>query len=392
MACERMSGGSGLPTSFDLATRRRLFWCAALAALAATIYVARIRHEMIDFLTWRQAVVRALDGEPLYRVSDGHYQFKYFPAFALVMAPFGILGPEAGKLLWFSVEVVLLACLIRWSVAALPGRRRSRAVLVSVTVVLMAKFYAHELLLGQTNLLLGALLVGALLCVRDRPLAAGALVGAAVFVKPYALILTPWLLVHRGGRAAAAAAAVIIAGLLLPVVVYGWGGNLELLDGWRRTVVDSTSPNLLGNDNVSIAAMWAKWLGIGPPAAGLAWLTIAAAAGLAIAVSHRRTAVADADYLEWALLLLLIPLVSPQGWDYVLLLGTPAVMCLVDRWRELGTGWRWGLGAALALMGLTMFDLMGRQLYGQFMALSVVSVCALAIAVGLLHLRWRGLA
>jgi hypothetical protein len=98
------------------------------------------------------------------------------------------------------------------------------------------------------------------------------------------------------------------------------------------------------------------------------------------------------EYLEWALLLLLIPLVSPQGWDYVLLLGTPAVICIVDRWRDLGTHWRWILGAALALMGLTTFDLMGRWLYGRFMALSVITVCALVIAVGLLHLRWRGLA
>jgi hypothetical protein len=277
-------------------------------------------------------------------------------------------------------------------VAALPERRRSRAALVWVTVVLMAKFYAHELLLGQANLLLGALLVAALLCVRYRPMAAGALVGAAVFVKPYALILTPWLLVHRGGRAVAAAGAVIIAGLLLPAVVYGWAGNLELLDEWRRTVIDSTPANLLGNDNVSFASMWAKWLGVGQPATVLAWLTIAGVTGLVITVSRSRAMVAAPDYLEWALLLLLIPLVSPQGWDYVLLLGTPAVMCLVDRWSELGTRWQWGLGAALALMGLTMFDLMGRGLYGQFMALSVVSVCALAVAVGLLHVRRRGLA
>ena len=35
---------------------------------------------------------------------------------------------------------------------------------------------------------------------------------------------------------------------------------------------------------------------------------------------------------------------------------------------------------------------MGRTLYGQFMALSVISVCALAIAVALVHARWRRLA
>ena len=98
------------------------------------------------------------------------------------------------------------------------------------------------------------------------------------------------------------------------------------------------------------------------------------------------------EYLECALLMLLIPLVSPQGWDYVLLLATPAVVCLVDRWRELTRPWQWGLGVALALMCLTMFDIMGRALYGQFMALSAISVCALAVAAGLVHVRWRGLA
>jgi hypothetical protein len=35
---------------------------------------------------------------------------------------------------------------------------------------------------------------------------------------------------------------------------------------------------------------------------------------------------------------------------------------------------------------------MGRVLYGQFMALSLISVCALTVAAGLVHVRWRGLA
>jgi hypothetical protein len=113
---------------------------------------------------------------------------------------------------------------------------------------------------------------------------------------------------------------------------------------------------------------------------------------LVIVVLMRRRKASAPEYLECALLMLLIPLISPQGWDYVLLLATPAVVCLVDRWRELSTGWQWMLGIALALMGLTIFDVIGRALYGRFMALSVVTVCALAVATGLAHLRWRQLA
>ena len=376
-----------------MATRLRRLALPTLILLAAVLYYTRVRHEMIDFITWREAVVRALHAEPLYVMEDGHYQFKYFPAFALVMAPFGVLDRDRGKMLWFAIELGLMAALLRWSVRALPGRRLSEQMLVSLAFVLMAKFYFHEVMLGQTNLLLGTLLVAALLAIQaNRPIVGGAFVGAAVFAKPYALVLLPWLVVTRRWPAAAAATGIVIAGLLLPITVYGWIGNLDLLRGWLRTVNDSTPPLLLNNDNISIAAMWAKWLGPDGLASGLAWLTVAGAALLVIAVLWRRRSVAKPEYLECALLMLLVPLVSPQGWDYVLLLATPAVVCLADRWRDFTPPWRVALGVALAGMSLTVFDIMGRTLYGRFMALSLISVCALALAAILVHTRWRGLA
>jgi hypothetical protein len=375
-----------------MSTRLRLFALLALTLLAIVVYTSRIRHEMADFVNSRRAAVRSLHAEPLYRSEDGHYQFKYFPAFALMMAPFGVLDRETGKALWFAISVGLLALLLRWSITALPERRLSQRILLGFAIVLMAKFYAHELVLGQVNLMLGALLLMSLLSIQiGQPLIAGGLVGVAVFIKPYALVLVPWLLVTQRWPAAAMAACIVALGLLLPAAVYGWSGNLELLRGWLRTVTDSTLPNLLGNDNVSIAAMWAKWLGPGSVASTLAWLTVAGTLVLVMLAWWRRRSVSAPEYLECALLMLLIPIISPQGWDYVLLLATPAVVCLVDRGRELTRPWQWGLGVALALMGLTMFDVMGRTLYGQFMALSVVTVCALTIAAGLVHVRWRGL-
>ncbi len=90
--------------------------------------------------------------------------------------------------------------------------------------------------------------------------------------------------------------------------------------------------------------------------------------------------------------MLLVPLLSPQGWDYVLLLATPAVVCLTDRWSDVSVPWRVAIGLCLATMGLTLFDLMGRGLYNQFMMLSIVTVAAIGAAVSLVHLRWRGLA
>jgi hypothetical protein len=105
----------------------------------------------------------------------------------------------------------------------------------------------------------------------------------------------------------------------------------------------------------------------------------------------RRRGLANPDYLEFALLMLVIPLLSPQGWDYVLLLGTPAVVMLLDRWPDVSRTWRIVTAVGLSAMGLSIYDVMGRRLYGEFMALSLVSVAALVAAMALVHLRWKSL-
>jgi len=267
---------------------RPFLWPALLIALAAAVYL-RVGREMPDFGVYRTAATRALRAEPLYRAEDGHYQCKYLPAFALAMAPFAVLDPDAAKTIWFALSVGLLTAYLRWSVRALPERRRPDRVLLLLTVVLMAKFYLHELTLGQTNILLGTLLVAALLAVQiDHPLVAAGLIGAAAFVKPYALVLMPWLAFSYGAATIGVALAVLGVGLALPALVYGWSGNLQLLVGWYQTVTSSTGPNLLGADNISLAAMWAKWIGPGQAASALAVGSTVAALGLAVAVWRRR--------------------------------------------------------------------------------------------------------
>jgi hypothetical protein len=364
-----------------------------LAVIGLTVYQARLRHQMVDFGVYRTAATRVIHAEPLYRTDDGHYQFKYLPAFAMAVAPIGMIDLETAKAAWFSVSFGLLLLFVRWAVRALPERRWSERTLILLAAILMLKFFGHELTLGQTNILLGVLLVAAILALQiDQPVTAGVLIGLAVFVKPYAVILAPWLVMTHGRRAAVALAGVMLAGLLAPAAIYGWTGNLDLLSSWYVTVTATTAPNLLNPDNISVAGMWAKWIGPGVAATGLAAVSATGLVGLAVAVWSRRGQVEAPDYLDMALLMLLIPLLSPQGWDYVLLLATPAVVCLIDRWRELGRPWRTATAVALGTMCLTIFDVMGRALYGRFMALSLVGVAAIVLAGALTRLRWLRLA
>lgn len=374
-------------------TLRSATWLVAVISLATVMYVVRVRSEMVDFAVYRTAAARALEAEPLYRADDGHYQFKYLPAFALAMAPFAWMAPETAKAVWYALSVALLVVFVASSIRGLPERRLSTAMLVWLTVLLMAKFYAHELNLGQTNILLGAVLVSGLLAAeRGQAALAGALVGLGVFVKPYAVILLPWLLPGVGLQGVAAAAVVLMSGLLLPSLVYGWGGNIDEVLGWYRTVTDTTAPNLLQPENVSLATMWAKWLGPGPLAGRLAIATVALALIVVAWAVWRRSRVRVPAYLEFGLLMLLVPLISPQGWDYVLLVATPAVVCLVDRFGEMTPPWRVVTALAAVLMSFTIFDLLGRALYTRLMAVNIVSVAALALFAALAHLRGRALA
>ena len=87
---------------------------------------------------------------PLSRSDDGHYQFKYLPAFAVLTAPMAAWSrSKTAKAMWFVASVVLLMVLVSLSLALLPEQRKARWVLVALTLVVMLKFYGHELVLDR---------------------------------------------------------------------------------------------------------------------------------------------------------------------------------------------------------------------------------------------------
>jgi hypothetical protein len=363
-----------------------------LLAVAAA-FAPRMSERMRDFEVYHTAAQRAAAGEPLYRAEDEHYQFKYLPGFAVLARPIGVLPLRAAKTVWFLASAVLLYLLFYGSLLLLPERRRPAWVLVLITVVVTAKFLGHELVLGQVNLLLGTLVAAATVALgRGRDAWAGALVTAAVMVKPYAVLFLPWIAAQRRWRAIVAAAAGAVVALGLPVPAYGLRGTWELHRAWWTTVTASTAPNLLNQDNVSIAAMFAKWLSPGFEAAAAAALTSLLLVGVAIFVFARRTAIRSPEILEASLLLTLLPLLSPQGWDYVFLVSIPAVMLIVNEHDRLPRPLRVLSGIALATIGLSLYDVLGRERYAAFMALSIITLCFLMVIASLVALRTKKIA
>ena len=83
-------------------------------------------------------------------------------------------------------------------------------------------------------------------------------------IKPYAVLFLPWLVARRRLPSVVSACVGLAVVLVLPAALYGWEGNVALHREWWRTVSETTAPNLSLYDNVSLAAMYFRWVGPGP--------------------------------------------------------------------------------------------------------------------------------
>jgi hypothetical protein len=372
--------------------RRQLLIAVAIVFFAG-IYIGKISSRMPDFEVYQRAGDRAWTAEQLYRADDGHYQFKYLPAFAVAMVPIGMLSEPVAKATWYVCSVALLAGLLTLSLRLLPERRRTDALLVGATIVLLAKFYGHELELGQVNILMAFLIVAAArLMQTGRESAAGLLIAAAVVVKPYAVLFLPYLIVRRKTSSIVTVVVGLVVAFLAPAILYGLDGNAALLKEWWRTVTETTAPNLMDRNNVSAASVFTRSLGPGRPAELLATASVLALLLSAGFVFARRSNLAFPEGLEIGLLLTIMPIVSPQGWDYVFLISTPAVMYLVNYADGLPRSMRIGVTIALLVIAFSIFDLIGRRAYAAVMSWSIITACYVVVIAGLVTLRLRRVA
>jgi hypothetical protein len=374
-----------------------------IAFAAAYVFGIRWNRGMADFAVNYRAGARILHGDTLYQAADGHYMFKYFPFAALIYAPFSVLPIELAMVLWFLLSLAaffvmfrMVEALVVATAAGGPGGAVQRRVRYAVLIAgaILAKYILHELRLGQINVFVTLVMLAAFsTLLRWRPdtgeLAAGLLAGIAVAIKPYAVLLLLYFLVTLRWRALLAAAAALATALIVPSLFYGVGGNLGELQQWGASLTEST-PSLLTNvDNVSVLAFFTKWLGDSHRAVrpGFAVLgTLAVVTLAAILLGWRRR---NAVLFDGGLLLMLIPLISPLGWDYTFLMSLLGVTLIVT-YRAVYPRRVWFvLTANFAIIALALYDTMGRVVYGAFMRWSVTTINFIIVVCALAYLRFR---
>jgi hypothetical protein len=380
--------GRGRPSAI-----RRVALVCLIVAAGASLVTFKASRKMPDFEVYWRAGARAAHAEPLYRVADGEYQFKYFPASAVLAIPIGALPLPVARGVWFAALLGALIAVLWLSVRTLPERRKPVGVLLAVLIVGLGKYYAKELVIGQIDLLLVLVVISVMLALKaGHETRAGWLVALAVMVKPYALILVPWLVARGRTQSVVTVAPAMAVAFLLPAPTYGLAGSVALHMDWWRTVSATTVGTLTHPDNVSLAAMYTKWFGATATAHTFAVVTTIALLGVAAAVFLGRRSVPQPDGLEAGLLIALTPLLSPQGWDYVLVVCTPAVVCLANYIDRLPRALRLLSAVAIAAIGLTLFDLVGRTVYYALIRMSVITLGVLVVIALLGVLRVRKVA
>jgi alpha-1,2-mannosyltransferase len=395
-------------------------WTRVLALLAvffAVVSTGNAINKGGDAAVFFEGGRRFLAAEPLYAGSSAADGFIGPPFQAAFFAPFAALAavsPTAARLLWHALNLACFALGVWWSLTAWNAARwRLGLPELAWLPMLFAPLFAILLPL-QTNFehqnmnaLLLAFIAGATVqLLIGSTIVAGVFIGVAAALKAFPALLIVYLLVRRQWTAALAAISSAAAlSIVLPLGVYGYAGFVDLAKTFWR--LGNSGWPVRGNNQSLIAAIDRLTMGhfgaadmFGVRAADLAGVRTAAEAPVATAVfavvagvlllfqflTLLRTPRAQAAVpVEMASVTVLAILLSPIAWDHYWTMMFPAFLIIYgssDR-LLLGRGARWLFWAAAVLTsGLSPLTL-GRSGFNLARALSVDTLAALVLFVGL---------
>ena len=368
-----------------------------VAILVGTFFLFQMHENMVDFSVNYEAGKRLRWGETLYRVEDEHYMFKYPPFAAVIYLPLSYLNPAAAKCFWYLIVAASIIGILYLSLKLMPSVSIKSWILIIATFLILGRFFFRELYLGQINAFITFFLLAMLKFLgtdkesrfKRLNIYAGLLWGLAVLLKPYAVIFFPYLLVKKKWRVLSSGAAFIVIGLLVPAFYYGFRGNLVVIQEWANSLSQSTPLLLSSQDNVSLIAFFMKWTGNQSLSLVLAGLIIGTLAGLILFLIKKGRYLNHPQVLEGMLLLLIVPLISPLGWDYTFLMAAPGVMLLLNYFPYFHKSGKFLLIINFFVIAFLLYDLMGEKFYALFMSWSIITINFIVLVGFLSYLRLK---
>ena len=354
-------------------------------------------HSIFDYELWYTTGKHVLAGDEIYFFRAGKYDFMYPPPCAFFLAVASLLGQGGLILLLVAINSAAWFYSAKLS-AVLAGGNRGTAnlwlYLIPSLLVIVYVWSSYHL--GQPNLVLLALMLGSFVALRaKREIVGGGLIAVAAAIKAFPVLAIIYLVYRRYWKATVSLVATLVfLILILPAPFRGferawhdlekWSAGMLKYSAvsvgqrpmrsytWKNQSLIGVSNRLLRHVDADAASaphqpVYVNFADLKFPVVNAIIINVALALGiLFIAVMPRReTRTAESDAIEFALLLLLMLMVTPLsfGYFYSWLMLPFAVItqrALVERVPSI----LWWCVPALALLAVGLILPRDAQLYG----------------------------
>src|SRR6266850_115898 len=354
-------------------------------------------HTIFDYELWYATGKHVLAGDEIYFFRAGKYDFMYPPPCALFLAGASLLAQVGLIFLLVAIDSVA------WFFSAKLSARLARADrsatnpwLYLIPSLLVIVYIWSSYHLGQPNLVLLALMVGAFVALRaECEIVGGGLIAVAAAIKAFPVLAIIYLVYRRYWKAAISLVATLVFLLLiLPAPFRGferawhdlekWSAGMlkysEVTVGqrpmrsytWKNQSLIGVSNRLLRRVDADAASaphkpVYVNLADLSFPVVNAIIISAALALGIVfIAVMpDRDTRTAESDAIEFALLLLLMLMLTPLSFGYfyswlMLPFAVVTQRVLVEKVSSI----LWWCVPALALLAVGLAFPRSAQLYG----------------------------
>jgi hypothetical protein len=330
---------------------RALLWAFVLTAtvFSGLPILRYIRgHTIFDYELWYATGKHVLAGDEIYFFRAGKYDFMYPPPFALFLGAASLLGQ--GGLIFLLVAINSVAWFYSAKLSALlaAGSRDIRSIWLYVIPSLLVIVYIWSSYhLGQPNLVLLALMLGAFASLRAKhEIVAGGLLAVAAGIKAFPVLAIIYLIYRRYWKATASLVAALVSLLfVLPAPFRGFerawrdlekwsAGMLKYSEAsvgqrpmrsytWKNQSLVGVSNRLLRRVDADAASaphqpVYVNFANLKFPVVNAVIISVALALGILFVAAMPRRALrsAETDGTEFALLLLIMLMITPLSFGY----------------------------------------------------------------------------
>ena len=341
------------------------FFMGCVFSVAPIINAVLYENDNKDYSHWYLIGQSVLSGQPLYEdVRNGEPEYMYPPTAAVLFyAPLSILG-HTGFVGALCFLTALSWGFTVWAATVLVrGKWEASLRIDTILPGLAVAPYVWDIqLLGQTNLVLLALSLGAFLLVRQKHLVgSGSLFGMAVALKAFPLPAIAYFVVRRKWTSVAASIlSIVLFVWFLPGVYRGFERNTRELNQWASLMIlDKSGETMAGRSSIGFTRrnqslvsvshrllrhvdagdnpqkpLYVNLANISPRNAQLVGYGFCLLLGLVLLLACRFNFASspECEGLEVAMVCTLVPLCSPLAWTYFFCWLLPAWTAITFWW------------------------------------------------------------